>query len=114
MINNNQKKWNKSSFPCRIYVVWLLNIHSLTHLQRREQVLSLAAELNATGTEYVGPKQDEQTHTEELQKVLENIQVNLKTVSERLAFLEDQFAEENRQPLEDRFQEEQQQPRSTR
>lgn len=66
MINNNQKKWNKSSFPCRIYVVWLLNIHSLTHLQRREQVLSLAAELNATGTEYVGLKQDEQPHTEEL------------------------------------------------
>ena len=49
----------KSSYPCRSYVMLLLNIHSLVHMQRREQVMSLAAELNVTGTENEEPKSDE-------------------------------------------------------
>ena len=45
-------------------------------MQRREQVMSLAAELNVTGTENEGPKSDKKSHTEELTAVLKNILVN--------------------------------------
>ena len=59
--------------------------------------MSLAAELNATGTENERPKSDETLHTEELTAVLKNIQVGLSAVGERLAFLGDRFVEELRQ-----------------
>ena len=54
--------------------------------------MSFAAEVNATGTENEGPKSEEKLHTEELTAVLKNIQVGLKAVGERLAFLEDRLS----------------------
>ena len=41
-----------------------------------------AVELSAAGTEFVGPKSDEKSHTEESTAVLKNIQVDLMAVGE--------------------------------
>ena len=43
--------------------MWLLSINSLVHMQRREQAMSLMAELNVAGAENDGSKSDEKSHT---------------------------------------------------